>query len=126
MQLALPVTRIVAEAAVVGGDDRRQPRRRCSEREARPDAIEIVGAAFDSEQGYMRRARLGQQHVDDAVHGVGTVQGVAGSPNHLDRGGEFGAGLEQRVDVAEAGRPRGDAVFEEQERAAGPRSGEYG
>jgi hypothetical protein len=66
-------------------------------------------------------ARIRQQHVQRAVHGIRAIQGRGGPADHFDRAGQFRQHLESFVDVAEASGPDGEAVLEEQEAAAGTR-----
>ena len=94
MQLVLPVTRVVTEAAVIGEHCRGKPG--CgTERQVGPQPVIVVGAALQREGRRMRFTGLRQQYVDDAVQRTGTVQRITGSANDFDGARDFAVRLEQ-------------------------------
>ena len=86
---------------------------------------EIVRPHLEAALRGIRASGLGQQDTDRAMQRIRAVERIAGAPNHFDSLGEFGRQLEQLVDIAEAAGPRGYAVFERQERAAGTGPGQH-
>ena len=56
------------------------------------------------------------QHIDDAVNGVGAVKRARRPAHNFNAAGDFVMRVEEPVDIGEAGRSYGDAVFKKEKR----------